>query len=229
MNCIIIDDDPNVRIILKSLIGNTDFLTFCGDFSDAKSAFNFLQKNNIDLIFLDIEMPKMNGLEFLESLQIKPMTIICSSKKDYAVDAYIHQAIDYILKPIEEKRFLLAVSRAKELFDNIHQMNETTTSYIFIKNNNLHTKINFSDILYIQAMGDYMKIFTKEKFYVLHSTMKNLENKLPNNQFFRIHRSSIINLTHLDSIEDNVAYVNRQSIIIGDNYKLALLKKIQSI
>lgn len=168
----------------------------------------------------------MNGLEFLESLSPRPLTIICTSKKEYAAQSYELQAIDYLVKPVSEKRFIAAVSKAREWYHSKMKMEHTNEDFIFIKDNSVITKIRFDQLLYVQAMGDYMKLYTSERFYILHSTMKALEEALPSKFFFRIHRSFIVNLHHLDKIEDNTAYVKGVSLIIGDSYRQALLKRL---
>lgn len=224
----IVDDDTNSRFILKSLIDEIALLDCVQECASALQAFNVLQQQTVDLLFLDIEMPGMNGIEFLESLHPKPLTIICSSKTEYAFSAYENQAIDYLTKPIQEKRFLQAIQRAKEVLEKSkqHQVEEANQEFIFIRDNNLITKIKFEELFYIQAMGDYMKLITRDKFYVLHSTMKALESKLPASAFVRIHRSCIINIHHLDQIEDNIAYVLHTPLVIGESYKQPLLKRL---
>ncbi|MEZ5045760.1 MAG: LytTR family DNA-binding domain-containing protein [Chitinophagaceae bacterium] len=229
MKCIIVDDDSSFRIILSSLIQDVDYLSLEADFEDAKDGYNYLSANKIDLLFLDIEMPKLSGFDFLESIEHKPLTIICSSKKEYAMQAFEYQAIDYILKPVTETRFLKAVSKAKSIIDAKQQLVENHKEFIFIKDKGVLTKVKFEDILFIQAMGDYMKIMTKDKWYVLHSTMKTLESILPQTVFFRSHRSFLININNIDKIEDNTAYFQKTPVVISDQYKQDLLKKINYI
>lgn len=229
MTCLIIDDDPSIRIVLHSLIEEIPFLQLLGECKDGMEGFVFLQKTPVDLLFLDVEMPRMNGIEFLDSLTHKPMVIMITSKREYAVEAFEHQAIDYIVKPITEKRFLTAVAKAKDMFDQAQQLSSNNQEFIFIKDKTHLTKINFADILFIQAMGDYMKVQTAEKWYILHSTMKVLEERLPKHLFFRTHRSYMVNYKNIDAIEDNIAKLKSYSVVIGEQYKAALLKLVNLI
>ena len=232
MNCIIVDDNKMARTATKQLVAQVDFLNLVQECSSPVEAFNYLKKETVDLIFLDIEMPEMTGIELIKNLKQHPLVILITAKKEYAVEAFELNVADYIVKPVDLSRFMLAVSRAKELFDNKDQKLETNDDekeYIFVRSDSVLTKIKIKEILYIQAMGDYVNIFTSEKRYTVHITLKAIEQKLPQPLFYRLHRSYLIAINHIDNVEENTAYVGKHPIPIGEQYKKELLKKINLI
>ena len=184
------------------------------------------------MVFLDVEMPGMSGIELVKNLDKRPIIILITAKKDYAVEAFELNVADYIVKPVTLARFMVAVSRAKELFeskDEKIEMAEKDMEYIFVRNKSVLTKIKINDITYIQALGDYVNIFTVDKRYIVHITLSGIEQKLPADKFYRSHRSYIIALNHIDDIEEGTAYINKQPIPIGEQFKQPLLKKINFI
>jgi len=232
MNCIIVDDDLLSRTAIKYLMEQVEFLHLKMEFQSAVEAFSYLALNEVDLVFLDIEMPGMTGLELLKNLKVHPIIILISSKKEYAIEAFELNIADYIVKPPTIARFTKAVLRAKELYDNKDQVikiAESEQGYIFVRSNSVLTKIKLDTILYIQALGDYVNIFLPEKRYTVHSTLKYLEEKLPANKFYRLHRSYLVSLDHIDTVEDGTAFVLKNNLPIGEQYKKGLLKKLNFV
>jgi len=235
MNCIVVDDNKMARIALKLLIEQVDFLHFKQECSTPMEAFNYLQAgNDIDLVFLDVEMPGMSGIELVKNLEKRPIIILVTSKKDYAVEAFELNVADYIVKPVTLPRFTMAVSKAKELFDTKDQMiqvDEKGKDYIFVRSNSILTKIQLSNIIYIQALGDYVNIYTaeNEKRYTIHCTLRSMEEKLPANKFYRLHRSYLVALDHINTVEDYTAYVGKNHLPIGEQFKKELLKKLNLV
>jgi len=234
MNCILVDDNKMARTAIKLLIEQVDFLNLKQECATAVEAFNYLQKEDVDLVFLDVEMPGMSGIELIKNLEKHPIIILVTSKKDYAVEAFELSVADYIVKPVTLARFTMAVSKAKELFDNKDHVIDSTEKdkdYIFVRSNSILTKIQLNDIMYIHALGDYVHIYTseKDKRYTIHCTLKTMAEKLPANKFFRLHRSYLVALDHVDTVEDNTAYVGKQYIPIGEPFKKELLKKLNLV
>lgn len=229
LNCVVIDDDPVAVNLIKHFITNTEGLYFTESFSSSIEAVNYLRSNaeSIDLLFLDVEMPDMTGIELLESVPGLPPVILITSKEKYAVKAFELHATDYIVKPVEYSRFLKAVNSVTE------KSNTTVTtdsSYLFLKENGVLTKAKFSDIKYCEALGDYIKIYINDKTIVINATMKKLEEKLKNfNQFIRIHRSFIVNLDYLENFDTETAIVANKILPIGNKYKSQLMSRLNII
>lgn len=229
INCIIVDDDPLSVSFIKHFISSTEGLDFIDSFSDPILATNYIRKNSasIDLIFLDVEMPEMSGIEMLESFVDLPPVILITSNEKYAVKAFEHKVVHFLVKPIEYGKFLKAVER-------VFKINETelnhNSDYIFIKENGVMSKVQNKDILYCEALGDYVKVHLKDKVHTINSTMKNLEDKLKmNSQFIRVHRSFIINLDFLKNFDSETAIVADKIIPIGNKYKATLQLKLNII
>jgi len=231
MNCLIVDDDKLFRTAIKHLIEKVNFLNLKGECSDAVEAFNYLKNEPIDLIFLDVEMPGMNGLDLIRQLEKRPITILITAKQNYAIEAFELNVADYIIKPITLPRFMTVVSRAKELYDSKSQRVaiDNKTDYIFVRSNSVLTKIYLRDIVYIQALGDYVNIFTPEKRYAVHITLRKMEEKLMANKFYRLHRSYLVAVDHIDTVEDNTAFVGKHRLPIGEQYKKQLLSRLNLV
>ncbi len=233
MNCIIVDDNKLARTALKLLIGQVKFLDLKEECSNPLDAFNYLQKEDVDLVFLDVEMPGMTGIELIKNLEKRPIIILITAKKNYAIEAFELNVADYIVKPVTLSRFMLAVSRAKELFEsNDHKLeiHEKEKDYIFVRSNSVLTKIQTKDIIYIQALGDYINIFTTDnKRHTVHITLRGIEEKLPPSKFYRLHRSYMVALDHIDGVEEGTAYVGKHPLPIGEQFKKELLKKLNLI
>lgn len=237
INCIIIDDEPKAIELLELYVKKVEFLNLKESFNNSVSAVSFVQENNIDLIFLDINMPDLNGIDFLESISVKPMVIFTTAYSEYAVESYNFEAIDYLLKPILFPRFLKAVSKAQELFQLKNKtisskkiINETSIKpeKIFIKSGTDIHQILINDILYIEGARNYLFVFTKEKKIITLMRMKELEEQLPKDQFVRIHKSYIIAHQYIDLIERHQVIINDKKIPIGRNYREMFLKTISN-
>ena len=232
MNCIIVDDNKMARTALKKLIEQVDSLVLQEECASPIDAYNYLLKESIDLVFLDVEMPGMTGIELIKNLEKRPIIILITSKTDYAVEAFELNVSDYIIKPVTLSRFMVAVAKAKELFELKGQkieLNEKDKEYMFVRSNSILTKIKINDITYIQALGDYVNIYTLDSRYTVHITLKGMEEKLPEEKFYRLHRSYLIALDHIDKVEEGTAFIGKHPVPIGEQYKKELLKKINLI
>ena len=230
MNCIIVDDDEMSRNALEHLVSKIPFLVLTGVYTKASEALPIMNSKNVDLMLLDIEMPEISGIEFFKSLKSPPLTILATAKKEYALEAFECNIIDYLVKPIQLDRFFKAINRAKDIFDN-YKKNEVSTSpdHLFVKVSGTLVKIGMKEILWIEALGDYITINTPEKKYTIHSTMKSIENKLANDKFIRVHRSYIISIDSIHSIDDNVIIINKQLIPVGYVYKENLVRRLNLV
>lgn len=227
MNCMIIDDEQMSRLALKMLIEQTNFLHLHHEFESPVQAIAHL--GEVDLVFLDVEMPQMTGLQFLENVAIAPQIILTTSKPEYAVNAFEYSVTDYLVKPLEYPRFLKAVLKAqqnhKASMANAIPYN-TTSDSIFIRTDARIVKISLSHITYIEALADYVTLHVGEERYIIHATMKALEKKLPITEFVRVHRSFIVNINKITAIEDFNIAIGKRVIPIGASYKDSFLKKI---
>jgi DNA-binding LytR/AlgR family response regulator len=228
MRCLIVDDNQLARMAMNKLVSQMQMLDLVAECSDAMEAYNYLNSGQIDLLFLDIEMPGMTGIELTKKLGAKkPLIIFTTAKPDYAVEAFELNVVDYLVKPVSLSRFLQAVERAKETFDsNKQEVKIEDREFVFVKDNGILKKLNVDDILYLEAMGDYVKVHTAQKFHVLHSTLKSIEEKLPPNKFLRIHRSYIVALQKIDFIQDGIITIGKATIPVAETYKSALNKRL---
>ena len=228
MNCLIVDDNEVARMAMKQLVSQVQWLNLLAECSSAIEAFNFLKTENIQLLFLDIEMPGMTGIELTKQLgNKKPLIIFTTAKSDYALEAFELNVVDYLLKPVSLPRFLQAVGRAREVMDsNKQEVKFEEKEFVFVKDNGVLKKLNVDEILFLEAMGDYVKVHTGQKFHVLHSTLKSIEEKLPTNKFIRVHRSYIVALSKIDFIQEGVISIGKSSIPVAETYKASLNKKL---
>jgi DNA-binding LytR/AlgR family response regulator len=216
------------RMAVKQLVAQVQMLELVAECSDAMEAYNYLNNGQVDLLFLDIEMPGMTGIELTKKLgNKKSLIIFTTAKTDYAVEAFELNVVDYIVKPVSMARFLQAVEKAKEAFDsNKQEVKIEGKEFVFVKDNGILKKLNVEDILYLEAMGDYVKVHTAQKFHVLHSTLKSIEEKLPANKFLRIHRSYIVSLQKIDFIQDGMITIGKATIPVAETYKSVLNKRL---
>ena len=235
MNCIIVDDDKLSIKIIEEFVERTESLHLLGSFSSAVEAVNMLNQTISDpvhLIFLDIEMPEMSGIEFLKALNVIPQVIIYSSQEKYALESYEYDVTDYLLKPVQYGRFIKAVNRALERFDKKENPVKQSTE-IFIKNNSSLVRVKFDDILWIEALENYVVLNTFKEKYTIHFTMKSIADKMPSDRFMRIHRSFIVNFSKIKVIEDNSVVIKTESgnkvIPIGKSYRDKLMDDINLI
>ncbi len=235
MNCIIIDDDKLSIKIIEEFVGRTEDLHLVGSFSSAVDAMHALDQpnaNEVDLIFLDIEMPEMSGIEFLDSLEVIPQVIIYSSQEKYALESYEYDVTDYLLKPVHFGRFIKAVNRARERYEKKESPVKESTE-IFIKNNGSLVRVKYDDILWIEALENYVVLNTFNEKYTIHFTMKAISDKMPTDKFMRIHRSFIVNFSKIKVIEDNSVIIMTEDgskvIPIGKSYRDKLMNDINLI
>jgi DNA-binding LytR/AlgR family response regulator len=225
ISCAIIEDDSISRTMIEGLAEKTNLLSVEGSFPSAQEAMPWLNKHQVDLLFLDIEMPGISGIDLLRVLANKPEVIIVSSKPDYAVDAFEFSVADYLLKPVKDySRFLHAVNKVAA---RLSKTNTDTDNHLFVKVDSLLQKLNMGDVLWIEAFGDYVKIQTTDKMHTVYSTLKKLEDRLPSDKFLRVHRSFIVNLEKISNIDSTNLEIDKKIIPISENYKEQLLNKIK--
>ena len=226
MKCLVVDDDELSRGILEDLISDTSSLELVASCDDPIKAFNILKESKIDLLFLDIEMPKMDGISMLKALSPLPQVILVTSHDQYAVESYEYDVTDFVKKPISTARFLKAVEKANKRFNTDVSLFTTKGETIFIKSDSKLVQINTHKIFWIEALGNYMRVITEDGKYTILSTMKDVANKLPSDEFVRVHRSFIVRLDKIESIEDNYIVINNNQINIGKAYKEGLSGKL---
>ncbi len=227
MDCIIVDDEEMSRNAMKHLVSQMEFLNLTKVCSGSIEALNYLNTHSVDLVLLDIEMPELSGLQFIKNLKSSPLIILATSKKDYAIEAFEYNVVDYLLKPVTSDRFIKAINKAKNIFDNSQNIADfSEKDHIFIKTNSILLKINIKDILWIEALGDYTVINTSDKKHVVHSTLKAIESKLSPEIFTRVHRSYIVSIDKIDSIDDSTIVMGKKLIPVGAVYKEGLMKQL---
>lgn len=230
MRCVVIDDDSVTRCILSEYIERTDFLVDAGQYGNLVDAVHALQEDPlVDLIFLDVRFPQMTGFDFLESLDRPPQTVIMSVSDEYALRAFDIGATDYLLKPISYGRFFKSVSKALRWMRPI-----SPDEVLYLKKNNALVRVPYQDILWIESMDNYVKVYTEQERFILHFTLKAIEGHLPTTVFRRIHRSYIINLSRIESIEDNMVILRGEgeapvALPVGKVFRDNLLGSINFI
>lgn len=231
MNVIIVDDEPLAREVMETYLSHYPDLKLIAQCSNAIEAFEVLSKNKIDLMFLDIQMPQISGIDFLKTLSNPPSVIFTTAYPNYALEGYELNIVDYLLKPISTERFAKALDKFFKLSaGNIEKIKETDEEdkpdYIFVKADKKLIKIKYDDIFFIEGLKDYVMLHTPSGRIVTLQTMKSLEKKLPSEIFLRAHRSFIVNLERIEQMEANALYVNKKRIPIGKNYRDELLNVI---
>jgi DNA-binding LytR/AlgR family response regulator len=228
MNCLIVDDNKMARMAMKQLVNKIADLSLVAECTDAVEAYNIIKEQPVDLLLLDIEMPGMDGIELTKNLgQAGPLIIFTTSKKDYAVEAFELNVVDYLVKPVATPRFLQAVDKAREtLASNKEQVKLEEKEFVFIRDSGILKRVSIDDILYMEAMGDYVKVFTPSKFHMVHTTLKSIEEKLPSSRFMRVHRSYIIALNKIDFIEEGVIRIGKTAIPVADAYRSVLNQRL---
>lgn len=221
---IIIDDEPLARNVIKEYAKKISTLNIIGECEDAICAHQILQTKKADLIFLDINMPKLSGIEFLKNLKNPPLVIFTTAYSEYAMEGYELNIIDYLKKPFSFERFCKAYFRAEEMYllkqsATNNEVIEKQSDFIFIKSDKKSIKVNISNIMYIEGLGDYIKIFLNDKKLVTNLSMKKIENLLPTTQFYRIHKSYIISIDKVESIEGNMVKINNTRLPVGNSYR----------
>jgi DNA-binding LytR/AlgR family response regulator len=250
LKCLIADDEPLAHTLLENYIGRLKTLSVAGHAYNAFEVLDFLGENEVDILFLDINMPDMTGLDMLKTLSHPPIVILTTAYSEHSLEAFELGVMDYLLKPIKFDRFLKAVNRVIDLkkpmqippsvishetlerLENNHgkteRLEKNHSDFIFIKDGTTNYKINFDDLLYVQAYGNFAKIYTTKQTIVASITMKHLEDDLPENLFTRVHKSYIVNIQKVSKIEGNLVFMDKVSIPVGAVYKMALDKKIKN-
>ncbi len=228
IKCLIVDDEPLAQRIIEKYAEDIPTIEISAKCANAFEAIQALNDMDIDLIFLDINMPKLSGINFLKTLKNPPLTIITTAYSEYALEGYELDVLDYLKKPFSFERFLKAVQKAQERMKESSKdtiIHEVVTShnleenYIFVKSNKKTFKVNISDVFYIEALGDYVKIHTTDKVIVTYQSMKKIEALLPADSFKRIHKSFIVAISKIKSIEGNMVEIKDEKLPIGSNYK----------
>lgn len=225
MNCIIVDDEPLARDELQAQIKEISKVEILGKFSNAPSALAFLKENDVDLIFLDIEMPMVTGLEFASQLPKKALIIFTTAYSQYALDSYELDAIDYLLKPIAKERLEKAINKAetykKLLSDDTEKsiIEGGTDDFLIIKSERRFHRINFSDIRYIEGLKDYVVMYTTSQKLITAMNLKNIHQKMPQNIFLRVSKSYIVNTNYVESFDHHSIFIGGYEISLGEVYK----------
>lgn len=228
LSCIIVDDEPVARKILQEFVEKAPFVDLQGKFENATKAREYLQNNETDLMFLDIEMPKVSGLQFLQNAEIKPLVILTTAFPQYALEGYELDIIDYLLKPFAYSRFLKAIQKAKEYYDlkNANAAN-LLSDYIFVKSEKRIEKIELKDILYIESLGNYVTIHAGNTKFIVYLTLKSLESQLPANEFLKIHQSFLVACSKISAIEGNEIKLGTKSLPISRNFRDSVMKMVE--
>lgn len=236
INCIAVDDEPLALEKMEDYIKRVDFLNLLGLIDNGVDAINFIKQNKVDLVFLDIQMNDLSGIDLLETLSVKPIIVFTTAYENYALQGYELNVTDYLLKPISFKRFLKAIDKVAEVFSTRNNYSKTGPAEenetneqdsIFIKSEGKMQRIIFNDILYIEAMKDYVKIWTPSGKIICLSNIKNFIEKLPASQFLRIHKSYAIALDKIEAIKQKYVEIAGQDIPIGSTYKNLLFSKLK--
>ena len=219
IQCAIIEDEPLAQNILKKYIEDHPALELTAVCNNAEEAQKILLRRNVQLLFLDINLPKLSGISFLKTLPHQPLVIFTTAYPEYAVEGFELDAIDYLLKPFSFERFLKAANKAVRQFDKQETAEHAPPSFIFLKADKKVHKVNLDDILYIEAAGDYLKVITERDQYMVNDTLKGLQDELPSFQFIRVHKSYIISRNKIKFFEGNYVKVGNADIPIGNSYK----------
>jgi DNA-binding LytR/AlgR family response regulator len=231
MTALIIDDEPLARQGLEIMLKNIPSLTIAGSFGSAIDASIYLQQKNVDLIFLDINMPEMNGMDFVKSMVNKPLIIFVTAYPQYALESYELDAVDYLVKPIRLERLLKAINKAESYLKLLAPSQETSLidsvglDYVFVKADRKFTKLFFKDILFIEGLKDYVVIKLANKKVITAMNIKTVAAQLPEKIFVRINKSFIVNLENIDAVDSFYVYIQEEEIPIGESFKTEFLSK----
>ncbi len=233
MKCIIVDDEPLAREVLEAFAAKVPFLEVMASCKNAYEALDAMQKETIDLIFLDIQMPDLSGIQLYESLPYKPLLVFTTAYSNYAVEGFDMDAVDYLVKPFSFERFLKAANKAFSVSnqnkDSHKKEDESLRDFMFVKDGTKIVKVAYDDILYLEGMKDYVKIVMKDKFVLTLISMQKMAEKLPHDLFVRIHRSFIVSVPKIDSIEKNRVVIAGNWLAVGSSYKEQLYRALGRI
>lgn len=234
MNCIVIDDEATARMIISQLCSNVPSLDVLEDFPNAMQAIKYLNQNEVDLIFLDIHMPDFTGFDFIDTLKNPPKIILTTSDPKFAIQAFEYECIvDYLVKPISQERFDKAIVKAEtkqsipsKTAANTDKAETTSGNHLYINIDRRLIKIDIPSIYLVEAKGDYIQVKTEDKNYTVHSTLKKIEDKLPDDLFLKVHRSYIINVKKIIDIEDNSVLIKKDVIPVSRSNRPELMKRL---
>lgn len=232
LRCAVVDDDRSIREIIKQSIKITEFLELSGEYESAIEARGKIKNGMVDLIFLDVEMPNMSGLEFLQTFHDLPAVILITSKKEYSFDAFENDVVDFLLKPFAYARFLKAAEKALSMLSRQPELEKTSSKeeepdHIFVKSDQLMKKLMLDEIIHLEALGDYVRIYTTAERVTVLSTLTALEDVLPSKKFMRVHRSHVVNVDRITKIEDgNTIFLNELTVPLSRSHKDALKERI---
>ena len=229
LKCIIIDDEPIARKVLQEFIEEIDYLELEGQAENPLKAMSLLSNNDIDVIFLDINMPKISGIDFLKSSKTDANIIMTTAYAEYAVEAYGLDVLDYLVKPIAFDRFLKACNKAKEIGEFKNRTPELlykTNDHFFIKYNNQIEKVFYNDLVYAEAMLNYVMLYTNTKKMMVYITIRSLEEQLPSDIFIKVHKSFIVNVNKIKSIEGNILDIGIEKITISQSLREKVINEI---
>jgi len=237
LRCLVVDDDPMSVQIVRTCIGNTPFLEATAACSSAIEAAEVLRTQAFDVLFLDVEMPLMSGLDLLRTLPDPPQVVLITSSQSYAVQAFEFAVADYLLKPLSYPRFLQAANKVLEnigaqraaIEADAHVANSHDAEFTFVKVDNKLMRVDFADVLYVEALGDYVHLVTNRSKLIVYSTMRAIEEKFPGQRFVRVHRSFIINIDFVQALEDNSLLINDKYIPIGQTYLRGLTQRLNKL
>lgn len=228
LKCMIVDDEEMSRLVVRQFIAKTPYLELSHEMTNGHEALHLLTQNenpDVDIIFLDVQMPGMSGIELMEKLMGVYSIIFTTSEEKYAAKAFEGKAVDFLVKPFEYDRFIQATEKARDVVEKQKLAAESYKQF-FVKVESRFLRLNLKDIRYIEALADYIILVTTKDKLVVHHTMKGMESKLPGSSFCRVHRSYIINLNHVDYIEDMVVVIGEKGIPVGASYKDKLMSKL---
>lgn len=223
IKCVAIDDEPKAIEIIKNHVSKIDYLQLENVFTDAIKAVQYLQETDIDLLFLDINMPDINGIKLVKHLTKKPLTIFTTAHSEYAIESYDVEAIDFLLKPFDFSRFLVATNKAK---DRLLKFPVITSPFFFVSSGNQKIKLIYDDILFIKGDGNYVTYQTKADRVMVRASITESQSELPSNTFIQIHRSTIVSLKWVDKVEDNHVHIAENKFPISSTYRESFLRAI---
>lgn len=229
MVCIIIDDDATARLIIKQHCLNSNKISILEEFSSAIDAIKYLNNNSVDLVYLDIHMPTFSGFDFIETLKNPPKIVLTTSDKNLALAAFEYKSVvDYLVKPISKERFEKSLEKlsAISILEKPIVSEEKLSEYLYVNVDKRLVKVDIASIYLIEAKGDYINIKTDDKNFLVHSTLKKVEDKLPSNMFFKVHRSFIINFSEIIDIEDNSVLIRQVVVPVSRSKKSELMNKL---
>ena len=228
LTCLIVDDEPVARKGLMEYVNEVEFLELVAQCENPVKAANYLNEQNIDLIFLDIHMPKLSGIDFLKSLRNPPLVIFTTAYSDYALEGYSLDVVDYLMKPITFERFLKSVQKAFEVFQmkRLASEHKVASDYFFVKCESKYEKVNYAEVRYVESMQNYVIIHTPAKKLITYMTLSSLENQLPKDQFLKVHKSFIVSIAGIKAIDGNEILIGESRIPISRNLKDQVVGRI---